>query len=346
MAKVLTTTDISQVAATYQNDIRYLAVMIVGDEIAKLRIRMLQVGNEDVITKFRRQAGIIKPYTVGATLNAVTDLGEFAESKLKVENVYGEILENIQNYKEVKVLNNPKAGTGYNQDKKHPLEQFIVEQIAKSVAEDVSQALFFGVRNTAVPSVLTSFDGFNKKIDAAVVSGEISAANGNLITTGTIVAPTSSTDTTPIDKIVKFVRDANFNLRNKPAVLKITKTVYAHAVDALENKYKYKSFDLNGVEMYINEKCQSKISLATSEILGTGSRIKLTVPDNFDFGMDTFGDYQFVQARSYERDPNIVQYWVQFAAGVRIIDFHQKSFAVNEQSAVGSDFAGDFAPES
>ena len=86
-----------------------------------------------------------------------------------------------------------------------------------------------------------------------------------------------------------------------------------------------------------------KCKLLRSNIMGTGQRIILTAPGNFDFGMDTLGDETFVQVRNPYEDPNLVQFWIQGKYGTRIRSIHEKVFQVNEGTPVGLQLSGDYS---
>jgi len=338
----LNTADISQLAVKYQNDLRTLPFVVLEEELSKLGINVMLVANKDVKTKFRRKGNFIGPYVPGAPINYINEVGKFGESALEVKKCKAAIRDHIFNYKDKMVMGKPSAGTSINQTKKHPHEMLIVEAIARTVAEDILDAMFFAERNETISSSLTAFDGFNKKITQGIVSGEIAAPKGNLINIGNIVAPVDSDDFTPIEQAVEFVRRANLHLRRRPAFLQMTPMTYQHLVDALENKFKYKDFDITAVANYINTKSKSKVSLAVGDILGKGSRLTLTEGDNFDFGMDTFSDPTFIQARYPYEDPNEIQWWVQFDGGTRVTDFDKKVFAISDGTVEGETFSGDY----
>jgi hypothetical protein len=81
------------------------------------------------------------------------------------------------------------------------------------VAEDNVDAMFHAKRDTSDLTPMGMFDGFNEKIDAEIVTGEIAAAKGNYEATGAITLPSGTSDTDAIDKVVAFVRAGHAKLK-------------------------------------------------------------------------------------------------------------------------------------
>ncbi len=337
---VLNQTQITNLAVNYQNDLRTLPYIILEEELKKIGITLMQVIKKDIKTKQRRKGGYLKPYD--GSINNVTEVLKFVEAALQVEKCYASILDNVTNYDDKKLLGKPIAGTGKNQSKEHPFEKIVIEAIARTIAEDIADSMFFAERNTSVLSPLGTFNGFNKHITNAITADDISVGNKNLINIGTLSAPTDENDTDAIDKTIEFVRSADIQLKRKPSILQITPLTYQYLVDALENRLKYKTYDINAVAEYINQKCQTKLTLGVGDILGSGTRLTLTAPDNYDFGMDTFSDSSFIQARFPFENPNIIQWWVQCDLGTRITDFDKKVYCISDGTVVATQLSGDY----
>jgi len=282
----------------------------------------------------------LKPYVAGVITN-VDDMIRFREATLDLELSYISARDHIKNYTGKMLMNQPMAGSAQNQTKKHPFEDLVVSSIVRTATEDVLDALFHAERNPAVLNPLGCFDGYDKLIDDMIVSTEISVAKKNLVNTGAIVAPVDDTDFIAVQQLVDFVRPASRLLRNV-GILYISQNVYNFAIDALENKFKYKDWDLTGLERYINEKASARIKVVVSDEMGTGDRIILTVAANFHFGMNTFTDIDFVQVRNPWEDPNEVQFWLQAEFGTRIVSIHPKEFQINDGTPVSNELSGDY----
>ena len=112
----------------------------------------------------------------------------------------------------------------------------------------------------------------------------------------------------------------------------------------MENKVKsHQVIDFETLLKYIRSICFApSLTIATHDCLGSGGRLTLSIPGNFELGMRTQTDKDFVQIRSPYKDPNWVQFWNQFNAGGRIRSIHAKNFLVNDQLNTAIELAGDY----
>jgi len=338
---VINFSSISDEAKKRQSELRYLPWIILLEVLKSLGINMKNVKGIDVITEAQRKGGLLRPYTVGGTPAAATEIIKLSERNLQLKKAYLQLIDNINNYASAPILNNPFDSGDINQSKKHPLGKIILENNIKTFAEDVLDAMFFAERDDSGTTPLDIFDGFNTIIDDEVSAGNISTAKGNMVNTGTIASPGAGTFVA-LTQLVAFIRSADPALRRYKANMYITPNVYNYAIDSLENKMQYRDGDINALERYLNEKCSSQITIKKHEILGSGTRIMLMEPGLLDFGFDNFGDFDFVQVRNIDTDPNIVRFWMQADMGVRLNGTHKKVLCINEQSAVASSISGDY----
>lgn len=334
---------LQRAAVTYNPVLQMLPFTTLAEPLAALGINLLEVNEKDVLIAFERMGGLSAPYLAADPddENVAAEIGRITERELIVRKCVLAFRDHIANYN-TKVAVNGQT-TGDNQGKKHPLERMILEAIVRTIAEDIVDAMFFATRDTSDLSPMGMFDGFNTLLDAEIVATNISSANGNLEATGNIAAPVDEDDTDAIDKIVAFVRAAHPQLR-KSGILMLTNACQSYAIDALENKTKYKSLmTIDGLTQYLRDKCAApNIKLVTHECLGTGDRLIYTAPGNLDLGMRTKTDTGFVQVRSPYKDPNWLQFWSQFDAGARINNIHCKKLMVNDQANTSVELAGDY----
>lgn len=339
----MSTVDISLLAETAirrQQDLKMLPYAILRETLGVHGINLLPgIQNKDVLTSFYRKQGIMKPY---ATNVAITDadVGKALEMTLEVQTAYASVKDNIQNYKTISV--GPDVLLGKNQSKTHPWQMTMLMAIVRTFGEDILDALFPAERDTGDQSPTGAFDGFDTLIDDFVSGGEISAALGNQVTTGTLEAPSSETDYDPADQLLDFYRSAHPLLKSIPSNLLVPYNIADYYDDAYFNKYKHKPVvdEYNRTELHgTGGKCK----IIRSNVMGTGQRIMLTVPGNLDFGMDTLGDEAFVQVRNPYEDPNLVQFWIQGKYGTRIRELHRKVFQINEGAPVANTLSGDYS---
>lgn len=343
MAKAVNITDLSRAAVKYNNVLRELPFFVLNEICRKLGLNIISVQGEDIEINKRRKAGILRPYTKGLTLGQEQELMKFFESKLKPEFVYAEIVDNITQYKDKKVISNQGEWVD-NKTKKHPLEFLLLRDMVISFTEDVAFQLFFAERDETTPSPSTAFTGFFPKMDILVAAGEIAAAKGNLKTTGTFLAPADGDDTEAYDKLVAFVKSGHPLLRSRPSFLYAAENPIDTARRAYRNKVK--SFEYPTVEQMLvslrNDANAPGLQLRQDTILGTGDKLTLAQPGLLDIGVNNESDQEFVQVRTPYKDPNDAQFWIQAAYDTRIKDVHEKVFQTNEQVNTALDLAGDY----
>jgi hypothetical protein len=326
-------------ANRYDKDLKMLPVAVLKEELGKLGIALVpNVQNKDIRTYFERTGGIMAPYASGTLNNS--DLGKAIEAILEVHDAYASVKDNVRNYKTTTI--GPDQLLGKNTSKKHPWQRIMLWAIVSTFGEDLGDCLYGGTRNPSGTSPKDLFNGFDTLITTKVSSGDISAGKGNKYETGAITAPTDSSDTDAFDQLWELWANAHIALKNRNSIMQVPFDVYNAYQQAHFNKFKYAP-RADEFQRYILEGTAGKCKIVPSPFLGTGDRVTLTVPGNFDFGMDSMKDHQFVQVRDPYEDPNYVQFWIQGSYGVRINSINQKVFCVNDGTPIHtSSFAGDY----
>ncbi len=338
----MSTVDISLLSTTaikYQKDLKMLPYAVMKEQLGFHGINMLPgIQYKDTITDFLRKQGIMGPYVAGTLNNS--EVGKAQEMVLEVMAAYASVKDNIQNYKTITV--GPDVLLGKNKSKEHPWNRVMIESIVRTFGEDILDALFPGERDDGATTPLDAFDGFDTKIDGFISAGTVTGGKGNYVPTGTIAAPTAENDYAAFEALLDFWRAASPQLRNKPSQLMVPSIIGDMYDDAFFNKFRSKpTVDEYGHSVLYGT--GGKCKLVRSNLMGTGQRIVLTVPRNYDFGMDTKGDEEFVQVRHPYEDPNYVQFWIQGKYGTRIRSIHEKVFQVNEGSPISNQLSGDYS---
>jgi len=198
-------------------------------------------------------------------------------------------------------------------------------------------------RDTTNKTPLGISNGIFKILADHVTAGDISAANGNYAVSSALSAPTTGSDTTAIDRLVDWIRQAH-PLLLKKAVLYIAPDALQNVMDALENKLANKP--VNGYDAvldYLRSKCKApNLQIVSEAFYGSGQKLILTVAQNFDLGFNSIADKQYIQVRNYQRDPNYIQFWNQFEIGTRVRSIHEKKFFMNEGVNTSNDMSGDY----
>ncbi len=330
---------LSESAKVYQKDLKMLPYAVMAQVLGIHGITLFPgVQNKHTITEYQRKQGIAKPYATGLTV-VNSDLGKTIERTLEVQKAYASVKDNINNYKTLSV--GPGDLLGSNQSKKHPWEMIMLTSIVKTFGEDILDCLFPGARDIADQSPSGLFDGYDTLIDILIASGEIATGNGNLVNTGSIVAPTSETDVDVFNQLLAFWQAAHPSLRNANTLLSVPYSISDYYNGAFFNKFRYKP-TVDEYQRTILEGSGGKCKIVPSNIMGTGDRIKLSIPNNEDFGMNTLGDEDFVQVRTPYEDPNEIQFWIQGDYGTRIRSIHRKVFQINDGTPVANALSGDY----
>ena len=335
-------TSLNESAIRYQKDLKMLPYAVMSEVLGAHGMNLLPgIQNKDIITNFLRKRGLARPYAVGLTVDN-QDAGKAEESVLTVEKAYASVKDNINNYK--KTVVGPDVLLGKNQSKEHPWQLIMLQTIVRTFGEDLLDALFPGERNLSDISPLGCFDGFDTIIDALITASKVKTANGNYFPTETIAKPsgeTLDTDTVAFNIILDFYQHAHKMLRQAESRLYLPFDLGDAYDMAYFNKFKFKP-TMDNYGRSILEGSGGKCTIVRSAIMGTGQRIILTVPGNFDFGMNTLGDEDFIQVRNPYEDPNEIQFWIQGDYGCRIRSYHEKAFLVNDGSPVANALSGDY----
>lgn len=337
--RVINIDELKRYAKTYDGVLRVLPFFSLQEFAQRMRLNVIEVRDEDVLVNFRRKAGNTGPYKAGASIDYPDEIGKIVEMSLKPELTVSRIKDNIQNYKEKRVISN--AGEPVDHvSKRHPLEKTVIDNMVISHTEDVIFSAFFAERNEEVYSPLTAFTGFFPWIDHFKTTSDISLANGNLVPTGEFGSNDGVDD---YDRLVQFLRQAHPMLK-RGAVLYYSSSVELVCKEALRKKtsaFKRPTSE----EFWEAVKDDAKFPMlqpVTHEAYGTGSALILVKPGMLDLGVNTRRASQFVQVRDIFEDPNDVQFWLQSAYGTRFQDVHRKVFQVNECTNQGVDLAGDY----
>lgn len=324
--------------------LRTLPFLTLNETAKRMRLNIVNVkGGEHIIKNKRRKAGIIAPYSAGLTLNQSKELMKFLEASLKPEIVFAYVPDNVTNYEEMNIVSN-QGNPVDNKSKKHPLEYLILKDIVTSFSEDIALNLFTAQRDEEVLSPSTAFNGFNYKLSVLKTANEISAGNKNLVESGKFGQGTAQNPIDDYQKLVDWLRSANYFLRQGEVILYCSE----HVMNSVRKSYKTRVAAHNDptfvdtVKLLRDDANMPALQIITEPEFGTGSQLMLIKPGLLDIGTKNITDGNFVSVRNIERDPNEVQFWVQAAYDTRIVDIHPKVFMVNEEINGINDIAGDY----
>jgi hypothetical protein len=334
-------TDLARAAEQWDPILRVLPFDELGPKLSQLGINLIEVSETKTRSViFQRRGGVSRPYKAGATFDA----GEIGKASNRDLIVYPSILpliDNIQNYREKKIVNNQVMD---NQSKKHPIELLMLQSIVRTASEDILDALVPAVFDDTDASPTGMFDGLSELIATDISAGNISAGIGNYKATGAMTTPTDeSSANTNLDLVVDFLKYANRFLQ-KRGILYMTLNSYFACIKSLKivnANFQNPTMD-DLVNYFKNQAGVMNLTIKMDAILGTGYNLMYTTAGNIELGMRAAADVQFVSVRTPFEDPNLVQFWSQWEAGMRILNVDPKEFLVNDQSWVGNSLSGDY----
>ena len=339
--KIINIEDLQREAKNYDGVLRALPFFNLDELRSVMGVNILDQQGEDVLTNRRRVGALIGAYTQGK-IDYNDELGKIVEMSLKPELVYAALRDNILNYKDKKVVGQAIASPD-NKTKVHPLEQLILEDVVRTVGEDILFSFFFGERDDSVKSPMTAFTGIFPLLDVFITKGAISASEKNLKTTGAFTAPAAENDTDAYQKAVEFLIAADPLLKRGGAMLYYTNDWLRKVKLAYMNLVKHQKVTNADVFDALRDDANFVgLKPVTHEAYGTGDKLMVIKPGLLDLGMDTKSASQYVQVRNIFEDPNEVQYWNQFGVGTRIRDIHRKVLLINEQQNSAAALSGDY----
>lgn len=347
---VVTVEGISKSAVTYDRGLRRLPALQLAPLYSKFAMNVVMVPYERRKATLLRSAGGTTSYYAGKQIKYSAGILKFQESVLHPKLVRFAMYDNILNYYDREEDVQFYMGKPLDlKDKRHPMEQEILNNIVITHAEDVANYMFHAERDEEALTPDKAFDGYFTKIDSLITEGEIAAEKGNLVTTGEIKF-TEDAPNAPYEAVTGFLLKANLFLLS--ATGGIPQLIMSEEVDrALLMSYKYKTrnyqdatFEQMHQAIRDDVKCP-QLEFVTDPVLGTGGRLTLLKKGLLDFGYNTTGAPQYVQVRAPYEDPNLVQFWLQAAYDTAIEAWHKKVFQTNEQKNVAPDLCGDYKPE-
>lgn len=286
------------------------------------------VENIDTCYIFNEKGLQARPYVVGNVEDA--QLGEFVDNPAKLEKIVLHTSDSIERYTE----KGPFQDTNVLESTEH--SQFLLGELSKRTAEDTRANTFFGnmanrtLTKTAANMVklgLGLFDGYYTLIAKRITDGSISAANGNLITTGDLVTMQA---TAAYEGFVAFYNALNASLQQEEEILVYASKKLAALIvkgymltypqiapTVLQNGWKFAEF--------------TNVKLCTSAAMGQGSQLIATVAGNFEYICSDREQDAMISIGQVNKDLRVFDYQANTRATVRIRDYSPKKFAVNEQ---------------
>lgn len=339
----MATVTVSSLNETFQKtrkDLFMLPSVFMGDEMSRAGIAMIPGIQDELKTySYLRHSINMMPYKANRSYDNAP-VGEIKKNILKVYLSNTTAQDNIQDYVHTDAAGFTLLGT--NKTYKNPAERLISYSIFEGVSEAILNRMWFMIRNEDGTTTSELADGFLELIRKARESGEISAENRNLIDVGPITAPIDETDTTAYQQAKEFLKRLNPALLRGRPVVNLTVETGIAIQDAMRNSSRYykdpERFGTFTIPEFPNVIWNPNLSM------GYGDFMQISQVGNMMYGFDSISDDEYLLARQIDKDPNVIDYWLQMRLGFQYETFHQKGFACTTGTLNPEPYEGDIKP--
>lgn len=298
---------------------------------------------KDTRTVLNRKGGTTRRKVVGETV--ANTIGYLEERPLVARLTWNRYWDNQDSYIETPFQVPGSAEYSY------PMSEIAFQAIMANYGEDVFACLFWGDesydKDDEELGRLSLFNGFITYLNQDITKGRISLANGNLKHIDAFAAPDDSHDFAAWTIFENFwTSDVHPALKTAQKVL-----VYCSAETGviLANAYANKWHGNSGVKWLDNGNFTvpeyKNLEFVPSSYYGKGDKIILTVPNNFEYGVNSLDSRNkiLVQTEFSDKDALDVAFQVQSVQGVRVINVNASHFCMTDGTLQeGIVFQGDY----
>lgn len=229
----------------------------------------------------------------------------------------------------------------------YPFSEMAFEAIMKSYGEDIFANLFFGdIDNEKVEGKehLSLYDGFHTLVRHDIDAGLISEANGNLVKSGTIDAPTDTEDFSAWTNFYAWYRGWSPALKRVPVLVYVSTETGMAISAAYTNKY-HGNATVVTTEDNGNFKVKElpKVTFVPSDDWGKGDRMMATIPGNLEYGVNSLDSRsKIVVQEGSDNDSEDIIFQVQSIQGCRVLNILPSVFVINDGSIADITVTGDY----
>ena len=296
--------------------------------MAVLQNCMPRLGVQSSLVLGKTEHGSIsKKYT--GTFTGDKAIGTIVPRTLTVYPVVAEMADEPERYRRSFIAD--VAGGLW--DKKHPFELWLIQHGISLSSEELFYALFIAKRSedSGKLAVSDSFDGWFTIIDADIVAERISAAKKNLYAPGEAITQANAGD-----YLLEMWRTRHSALRNIDTKMTISEDVGDLYDDWYRDEHDNPPFVDQSGQMFLegtNKRCE----LIRTSAIPTGSqRVILTSKPNMVYGTDKLEDMKAMKAFN-SGNPYLFTAAMKYIFGTQFVSVHEREFAVNDRSGLGSD---------
>lgn len=345
-AKFIGIAALEEIATKYSSQIAMGGVHFRPDVYDRMRIKVISgLQYKDVKNVMNRKGHTTVRKVVGGEVK--NTIGFLEERKMVGHLAWNHYVDNKDNYIEKAIV----SGTD-NVSYTYPMSELAFLAAVANYGEDLFDCLWHGDENIADDPKLANYylrlyTGFITYLNKDVALGRISAANKNLVKIGTIEAPADKDDIAPWLEVEKFRNGWLSNLRNAKEVLiycsDITGAAIASAYSNKNNAFQSVNYLDNG-NFRVRE--WANVEFCPEPSFGVGDKLIATVPENFEYGVDTLDSRTSISVRvGSDTDHSDISFQVQSIQGTRVVNVNGSHFCMTDGPLVANDCAGDYVKD-
>lgn len=277
---------------------------------------------------------------VGKALNS--SIGYLEERPMVCRLTWNHFTDNKRSYQENPVIN-PEGGN-YT----YPASELAMKAILANYGEDLLNALWHGDDTLPENSELGLYTGFITYLNRDKAKGRISTANGNLVACDAIEAPSSPTDKGALDAFDAWYNGWNPRLQNQEKVLVYGRPEPLYAIaDAYSNsKNQYKDANYLPDGNFTIPRYPKLVFCPDALMGGAGDLLIATIPDNFQYGVDTENEDTFIGVKvGTDKDMGEIQFQVQSVQGTRVLNVNSSVFCMSNGTLSHRSLSGDYTKD-
>lgn len=315
------------------------------DVFTRMRIKVeTGVQYQSTKTILLRKGHTAQKKVVGESIEST--VGFMVERKCITSLAWDRYLDNKDKYRENKQFD-VKDNTKFN----YPMSELAVMAIIANYGENIFDCLWHGdesiSKDDAKKKYLRVMDGFITYLNHDIEKGYINEAFNNYVHTEKIDAPVDKDDIAAYNEFVKFRSGWHQNLRNAPLVL-----VYCSEETgaAVARAYKNANGGYEGVR-YLEDDTYKfaewrNIIMVPESSFGKGDKMIATVPDNFEYCVDSLDSRNSVTVQAgSDKDNMDIYFQVQSIQGTRVLNIASSYFCMSDGSLAPNDVAGDYTED-
>lgn len=333
MAQAVGFAGVTRAVELLHTDLLEIGSLITNEIFSELDFSTIEaIQNKDVNYIFSGNEKVATKYTPGKTPNAT--LGEVFERELQVKNVATNIYDNLQLYREKVPFD--IVGISDGGALNCPETEKRLRQVARRFANHIYRNLVAGDRSLAVGNGYELYDGLNTLVKKDIQAGKIDTGKGNLqlLTKLDLTDKSDEAKVAAYEMFDAFVLDWDEDLQDADKVnVMMSKKLAQYITQGAALKF---GSNIQQTIMTANDGIhffdRQNIVLKPTKVIGRGQQMFAYTPGNIVFGTDLsrVGDPEgaFIEVSKLQGDPNILDFFMQLAVGMRIDLINPENFCM------------------